>query len=360
MTEYLERPSFSSSIIQDTNSIQEAKQIANDYFKFAQVGYEHAKKGPEHAQNYLDKFYSGVKLDKKLSTKNHQVMIYKNNAIVNFTGTESVQTALRTWDDAGSARQSQFLTRPILTALEGVYAKVKEGITTASGEYGPLVGQAIKSGEDKFMEGSLSLEERYEDGREVLREIDRKYPEKQKLLVAHSLGGLIAKKMATETNDNALVFNAAIGKNVVHEHNGKTIMEFRIDKEFVTGFGAGEDPQYKTFTFPAAKETTPASSIADPDDVFFSRFYTQRLNPHFLENFSLDQDHYKRVLSGEIKLKERPVETTYKPVKTPTIQQMVEVKRARIQNKKYFFPELDLYGDIQNFNKKRKIKYFFQ
>ena len=49
MTEYLERPSFSSSIIQDTNTQHEARQIANDYFKFAQTGYEHAKKGPEHA-----------------------------------------------------------------------------------------------------------------------------------------------------------------------------------------------------------------------------------------------------------------------------------------------------------------------
>lgn len=380
MTEYLERPTFSSGIIQDTNSQQEARQIANDYFKFAQVGYEHAKKGPEHAQNYLDKFYSGVKLDKNLSTKNHQVMIYKNNAIVNFTGTESVQTALKTWNDAASARQSQFLTRPILTALEGVYTKIKEGITTATGEYGPLVGQAIKSGEDKFMEGSLTLEERYEDGREVLREVDRKYPSKQKLLVGHSLGSLIAKKMATETNDNALAFNGAIGKNVVHEHNGKTILEFRIDKEFVTGFGAGEDPQYKTFTFPEAKEEKPVTALSDPEDIFWSRFYDKRLHPHFLENFAIDKEHYKRVLSGEIKLKkpqeekprpagpllQSPARTPQEekprsiPARTPTIQEMVEVKRERVQNKKYFFPELDLYADIQNFTKKRKFKYYYQ
>jgi hypothetical protein len=183
--------------------------------------------------------------------------------------------------------------------------------------------------------------------------------------------------MATETNDNALVFNAAIGKNVVHEHNGKTILEFRIDKEFVTGFGAGEDPQYKTFTFPEAKADIPVTTLSDADDIFWSRFYDKRLHPHFLENFSTDKEHYKRVLSGEIKLKERPVkttyrnylpvettykpvETTYKPVKTPTIQEMVEVKRERVQNKKYFYPELDLYGDIQNFTKKRKFKYFYQ
>jgi len=375
MTEYLERPSFSSSIIQDTNTIQEARQIANDYFKFAEVGYKYADKGPEHAQEYLNKFYSGVKLDKNLSTKNHQVMLYKNNAIVNFTGTTSFQTALKTWEDAASARQSQFLARPILTALEGVYGKIKEGITTASGQYGPFVGQAIKSGEDKFMEGSLSLEERYEDGREILREVDRKYPEKQKLLIGHSLGGLIAKKMATETNDNALVFNAAIGKNVVHEHNGKTILEFRIDKEFVTGFGGGEDPQYKTFTFPEAKEEKPVTNLSDPEDIFWSRFYDKRLHPHFLENFATDKEHYKRVLSGEIKLKEPQEEKPRSipartptiqekprsiPARTPTIQEMVEVKRARVQNKKYFFPELDLYADIQNFTKKRKFKYFYQ
>jgi hypothetical protein len=364
MTEYLERPSFSSSIIQDTNTIQEARQIANDYFKFAEVGYKYADKGPEHAQEYLNKFYSGVKLDKNLSTKNHQVMLYKNNAIVNFTGTTSFQTALKTWEDAASARQSQFLARPILTALEGVYGKIKEGITTASGQYGPFVGQAIKSVEDKFMEGSLTLEERYEDGREILREVERQYPEKQKLLVGHSLGGLIAKKMATEKNDNALVFNAAIGKNVVHEHNGKTILEFRIDKEFVTGFGAGEDPQYKTFTFPEAKADIPVTTLSDADDIFWSRFYDKRLHPHFLENFAIDKEHYKRVLSGEIKLKERPVEKPrpllQSPTRTPTIQEMVEVKRAHIQNKKYFFPELDLYADIQNFTKKRKIINFFQ
>ena len=82
--------------------------------------------------------------------------------------------------------------------------------------------------------------------------------------------------------------------------------------------------------------------------------------PHFLENFAIDKEHYKRILSGEIKLKERPIETTYKPVKTPTIQEMVEVKRAQVENKKYFFPELDLYADIQNFTKKRKFKYFYQ
>ena len=364
MGEYLQRPTFSSSIIQDTKTQQEARQIANDYFKFAETGYKYAAKGPEHAQEYLDKFYSGVKLDKDLSTKNHQVMIYRNNAIVNFTGTESAATALKTWEDAGSARQSQFLTRPILTALEGVYTKVKEGITTAAGEYGPLVDKAIKSGEDKFFEGSMTLEQRYEDAREVLREVSKKYPSKQKLLVAHSLGGLIAKKMATERNDNALVFNAAIGKNVVHEHNGKTIMEFRIDKEFVTGFGAGEEPQYKTFTFPEAKAEKPVTNLSDPDDIFFSRFYDKRLHPHFLENFAIDKEHYKRVLSGEIKLK-KPQEEKPRPLlqslaRTPTIQKMVEIKRERIQNKKYFFPELDLYSDIQNFTKRRKLINFFE
>jgi hypothetical protein len=364
MTEYLQRPTFSSSIIQDTKTQQEARQIANDYFKFAETGYKYAAKGPEHAQEYLDKFYSGVKLDKDLSTKNHQVMIYKNNAIVNFTGTESAATALKTWEDAGSARQSQFLTRPILTALEGVYTKVKEGITTAAGEYGPLVDKAIKSGEDKFFEGSMTLEQRYEDAREVLREVSKKYPSKQKLLVAHSLGGLIAKKMATERNDNALVFNAAIGKNVVHEHNGKTIMEFRIDKEFVTGFGAGEEPQYKTFTFPEAKAEKPVTNLSDPDDIFFSRFYDKRLHPHFLENFAIDKEHYKRVLLGEIKLKqpvvEKPRPLLQSLARTPTIQKMVEIKRERIQNKKYFFPELDLYSDIQNFTKRRKLINFFE
>ena len=209
------------------------------------------------------------------------------------------------------------------------------------------------------MKGSLTLEERYEDGREILKQVERKYPTNQKLIIGHSLGGLIAKKMAVETNNNSLVFNAAIGKNVVHEHNGKTIMEFRIDKEFVTGFGAGEDPNYKTFTFPEAKEGVPVTAESDPEDIFFSRFYDKRIHPHFLENFAIDQQHYRKVLSGEIKLKERPIETTYKPIKTPTMQQMVEVKRKRVENQKYFFPNLDLYSDIQNFTKKRKIINFF-
>jgi len=358
--EYLQRPEFSSNIIQDVKTTSEAKQIANDYFPFAQVGYEYAKHGHEHAQKYIDKFYSGYKIDKSLSTRNHQVIIGKNNSIVNFTGTESIQTALKTWDDAGSKTQSKFLTRPILTALGGVYAKVKEGISTSAGEYGPLVDKAIKSGEDKFMEGSLTLEQRYEDAREVLKQVEKKYPTNQKLITGHSLGGLIAKKMATETNNNSLVFNAAIGKDVVHQYNGKTILEFRIDKEFVTGFGAGENPEYKSFIFPGAKEEIPHTNLTDPEDVFFSKFYTQRLNPHFLENFAIDQQHYRKVLSGEIKLKERPVETTYKPIKTPTVQQMIEVKRRRVENKKFFFPTLDLYGDVQNFSKKRKIINFFQ
>jgi hypothetical protein len=183
MGEYLQRPTFSSSIIQDTKTQQEAKQIANDYFKFAETGYKYAAKGPEHAQEYLDKFYSGVKLDKDLSTKNHQVMIYKNNAIVNFTGTESAATALQNLERCWFCKTNcQFLTRPILTALEGVYTKVKEGITTAAGEYGPLVDKAIKSGEDKFFEGSMTLEERYEDAREVLRQVSRKISFKTKII----------------------------------------------------------------------------------------------------------------------------------------------------------------------------------
>jgi len=358
--EYLQRPEFSSNIIQDTKTTSEARQIANDYFPFAEVGYQYAKHGHEHAQGYIDKFYSGYKIDKSLSTRNHQVIVGKNNSIVNFTGTESVQTALKTWNDAGSKMQSEYLTRPILTALEGVYTKIKENISTAAGEYGPLVDKAIKSGEDKFMEGSLTLEERYEDAREVLKQVEKKYPTNQKLITGHSLAGLIAKKMATETNNNALVFNAAIGKNVVHEYNGKTILEFRIDREFVTGFGSGEDPQYKTFTFPEAKEEIPVTASSDPEDIFFSRFYDKRIHPHFLENFAIDKEHYYKVLSGEIKLKERPVQTTYKPIRAPTVQQMIEVKRARVQNNKFFFPMLDLYSDIQNFAKKRKIINFFQ
>ena len=84
---------------------------------------------------------------------------------------------------------------------------------------------------------------------------------------------------------------------------------------------------------------------------------------HFVEHFSKDPKHYQKVLSGEIKLKENTEKIIYRPApirSKETIQQMVEVKRKQVENKKFLFPTLDLYGDVQNFTKKRKKNNLFQ
>ena len=74
-----------------------------------------------------------------------------------------------------------------------------------------------------------------------------------------------------------------------------------------------------------------------------------------IERFAKDEKHYRKVLSGAIKLKSRPRRESVVYVPTTrthrTIQSMVERKRTAIINSKSFFPMLDLYNDPQNIRK---------
>tara|TARA_R110002096_G_scaffold47939_2_gene127709 strand:- start:200 stop:1303 length:1104 start_codon:yes stop_codon:yes gene_type:complete len=366
--EYLEREQFTSSIITDTKTANEAREVADNYFKFPVAGHEYYHKGPEKSQEYLNKFYSGYKVDKELSNKNQQVFVGKNNTIVNFISTQSLITAKKTWGDAASKKQSPFIEAGF-TALGNLYENIKSSVDMDTGF------KLVEHKYEQELKKERSLEERYDDGRELLKKVDKKYPTHQKLLTGYSLGGLVAKKMAVETNQNALVFNAALGKDVFHENKGKTVLEFRTQYDPVSQIFQDDDPTYKNFQIPfkAVKAESNPFNMSDLDNFYVTQQFLKSeataknlsdiAGAHFVEHFSKDPKHYQKVLSGEIKLKENTEKIIYRPApirSKETIQKMIEVKRQQTMVKQNLYPVLDLYGDVQNFTKKRKKNNLFQ
>ena len=354
MSEYLIRPEIVSSVITDTKTEQEAREIANSYMNFVIAGHEYYHGGPEKAQAHLDKFYDGYKVDTSLSDKNHQVFIAGNNAIVNYISTQSVQAALKNWEDAASKEQ-----KPLISGLFAAGKDIYEGFKSLVQEkFENQTTRDIFSIAEKYheaqMKNTLNLEERFEDGREILSRVNSKYPTSKKLLTGYSLGGLVAKKTAGERGVNAIIYNSAIGKDVIHTKNKANILEFRTPADVVSGLRVFEkEPEYKQFTL--YPQFTDVGSFPLDDYYVAAAGDRDPFRAHMIERFAKDEKHYKKILSGEIKLKSRPKRESVVYVPTTrthrTIQSMVEKKRSAIINNRTFFPMLDLYNDPENIRK---------
>jgi len=356
MSEYLERPEIVSSIITDTKTEQEAREVANTYMNFIIAGHEYFHNGPEKAQEHLNKFYENYKVDKELSDKNHQVYVESGNknVVINYISTRSVQMAIKNWEDAASEEQ-----KPIVSGLLNVGRDIYEGFKTlVQDKFDNKTTKDVFALAEKYheiqMKNTLNLEERFEDGREILAKVNNKYPTSKKLLTGYSLGGLVAKKTAGQYGVNAIIYNSAIGKDVIHTKNRANILEFRTPADIVSGLRVFEkEPDYKQFTlFP---QFTDVGSF--PIDNYYVAAAGDRdpFRAHMIERFAKDENHYKKVLSGAIKLKSKPKKESVVYVPTTrthrTIQSMVERKRTVIVNSKNFFPILDLYNDPQNIRK---------
>tara|TARA_R110000765_G_scaffold220441_1_gene324302 strand:- start:216 stop:1325 length:1110 start_codon:yes stop_codon:yes gene_type:complete len=354
MGEYLERPEIVSSIITDTKTQQEAREVANSYMNFVIAGHEYFHGGSDKANEHLDKFYDGYKVDKELSDKNHQVFIGNNNVIINYISTQSVQTALKNWEDAASKEQ-----KPIVSGLLNVGKDIYEGFKSiVQDKFENKTTRDIFALAEKYheiqMKNTLNLEERFEDGREILSRVNSKYPTSKKLLTGYSLGGLVAKKTAGQYGVNAIIYNSAIGKDVIHTKNRANILEFRTSADIVSGLRVFEkEPDYKQFTL--YPQFTDVGSFAVDNYYVAAAGDRDPFRAHMIERFAKDEKHYRKVLSGAIKLKSKPKKEAVVYVPTTrthrTIQSMVERKRTAIINSKSFFPMLDLYNDPQNIRK---------
>ena len=259
----LEELDFEEEQIEQIDTSDEAKNLGDQYLPIMTAGYMFEGSGYDATQEYLSKFYDGLTLDKELSSRENVVIKNDNNTDVYIStpGTTGVGDAVQTWGDIMSEGQQSLLN-----------------LTT--GFTGQLIGRAGLMGARQFTDRE-SYDERVQSTEDILDKIADKYGDTDTLLLGHSLGGAITRRVALDNNLSSIIYNSAVGKNSIYQDNQKKNIELRINKDIVS-MTMRDKP--REFSF----------------DKGYSMFGS--IQAHDLTNFILNKDRYDNIMSGKLTL----------------------------------------------------------
>ena len=275
----LEELDFEEEQIEQIDTSDEAKNLGDQYLPIMTAGYMFEGSGYEATQEYLSKFYDGLTLDKELSSRENVVIKNDNNTDVYIStpGTTGVGDAVQTWGDIMSEGQQSLLN-----------------LTT--GFTGQLIGRAGLMGARQFTDRE-SYDERVQSTEDILDKIADKYGDTDTLLLGHSLGGAITRKVALDNNLSSIIYNSAVGKNSIYQDNQKKNIELRINKDIVS-MTMRDKP--REFSF----------------DKGYSMFGS--IQAHDLTNFILNKDRYNDIVDGKLRLiKHHPLDYKKLELKAP-------------------------------------------
>jgi len=239
-------------------------------------GYMFEESGIDKTQEYLNKFYDNLTIDKDLSSRENVVIknTKNNDAYISIPGTTGVGDAISTWGDVSSESQSALLN--LLPG--GLISKIGLGIVE------PLTGRQ-------------TYDQRVQTTENTLDKLLDKYGETDTLLLGHSLGGAITRKVALDNNLSSIIYNSAVGKNSIYQDNLKKNIEVRINRDIVSLTMSNKPREFSI-------------------DKGYSILGT--LKAHDLENFILDKNRYYDIVSGRKHLvKHHPLDFTKLKAKLP-------------------------------------------
>ena len=261
--ETLEELDFDPSQIEQIDTTDEAQVIGDQYLPIMTAGYMYEPDGYVATQEYLNKFYDGLTIDRDLSSRENVVIKNDNNTdvYVSTPGTTGMGDAVKTWGDIMSEEQQGLLS-----------------LTT--GFTGQLLGRVGLMGARQFTDRQ-TYDERVDTTEDTLDKITQKYGDTDTLLLAHSLGGAVTRKVALNNNLSSIIYNSAVGKNSIYQDNQRKNIELRINKDIVS-----------------------MTMKAKPREFSFDKGYSMlgTIQAHDLTNFILNKDRYDNILSGKLKL----------------------------------------------------------
>jgi len=261
--ETLQELDFEPEQIEQVDTTDEAEVLGDQYLPIMTAGYMYEPEGYDATQEYLNKFYDNLTIDRDLSSRENVVI--KNNSntdvYVSTPGTTGVGDAVKTWGDIMSEGQQNLLN-----------------LTT--GFTGQLLGRVGLFGARQFTDRQ-TYDQRIDSTEDTLDYIAEKYGNTDTLLLGHSLGGAITRKVALDNNLSSIIYNSAVGKNSIYQDNLKKNIELRINKDIVS-MTTTDKP--REFSF----------------DKGYSMFGT--IQAHDLTNFILNKDRYDNIMSGKLTL----------------------------------------------------------
>jgi hypothetical protein len=276
--ESLQELDFEPEDIEQIDTTDEAQVIGDQYLPIMTAGYMYEPEGYQATQEYLNKFYDGLTIDRDLSSRENVVIKNDNNSdvYISVPGTTGTGDAVKTWGDIMSEGQQNLLN-----------------LTT--GFTGQLLGRTGLMGARQFTDRK-TYDERVDTTEDTLDSIAQKYGDTDTLLLGHSLGGAITRKVALNNNLSSIIYNSAVGKNSIYQDNQRKNIELRINKDIVS-MTMQDKP--REFSF----------------DKGYSMFGT--IQAHDLTNFILNKDRYDNIMSGKLTLqKHHPLDYS-KLVTTP-------------------------------------------
>lgn len=293
--EELQKLDFDETDIEKINETDEAQVLGDQYAPIVISGYIYESSGADATQEYLNKFYDGLTLDRDLSSRENIVVTNKgtNDAIVAVTGTTGWQDAVKTWGSVASEGQQTLLS--LLT-----------------GATGQMIGRAGLAGARQFTDRQ-TYDERVKTTENTLDKITDKYGDTDTLLLGHSLGGAITRKVALDNNLSSIIYNSAVGKNSIYQNNQRKNIELRINKDIVS-MTAREKP--REFSFEKG----------------YSMFGT--LKAHDIENFIINKNRYYDIAEGrQILVKHHPLDNKKFETEKPKKYKEIDVFRDFYERK---------------------------
>ena len=258
----LEELDFDPSQIEEIDTTPEAEVLGDQYLPIMTAGYMY-EGSADATQEYLSKFYDGLTIDRELSSRENVVIKNDNNSdvYVSVAGTTGIGDAVKTWGSIASEGQQTLLN--LLTGIGG-----------------QTVGRIGLASARQFTDRQ-TYDERVQTTEDTLDKIADKYGDTDTLLLGHSLGGAIVRKVALNNNLSSIIYNSAVGKNTLYESNQRKNIELRIKKDTVS------------------------MTYADkPREFSLDRGYSMlgTIQAHDLTNFVLNKDRYSDILSGRLRL----------------------------------------------------------
>lgn len=297
-----------SSVPDNTKTQSDSERVADAYFTFPLAGVYSYWGGEAEGQRVLDKFHPGYTVE---AQKYQQVFTNdaEKSTIVNFNGTETPADAWKGWGDAAS---------PVQSAATSVASGVIDAAADILG-VAPYY-QTFKTGAgyvaDKFTSEVPTLEERVENGVELVQRVRRENPNHHVMLTGYSLGGLVAERVAADESLDALLFNSAVGKHSVSASDAKRVVRFRISGDVVSK----RFDDVKQYTFNRKTEAPQGmfayweKLVADTDRVGLP---TDPIQSHWLENFALSKTRLHDQLMSDAPTVSTRSPMNVKPLVTP-------------------------------------------
>ena len=263
-------PDVTSTTVSDVDSQPEAEILGDEYLPFVDAAYTGA--GGGDAQQQLERHITGWHHQDGISTPENQVFYHDSDSdvVIVAPGTRNVQDAARTWREISSEEQAM--------AAQGAAV------------YFPGIARAVNTGADiiNAFSSTMGPEERIDAMHGMIDLVrEERGADANILLMGHSLGGYVARKTAHETGLSSLIYNSAVGRGYAHKNNTSKNVEVRIKHDVVS-----------------------LTSYEKRREFMVDRGFQDPLSAHMTERFSLDPELYKKVRSGEVRLR-RPGEPHY-------------------------------------------------